>query len=439
MPTPADLIVLANWLIPVAGSGHLIEDGAVVVSNGKVVETGDARMLSERYDAAESVCLPQHILLPGLVNAHCHGAMSLLRGHAEDTPLQTWLEERVWPLEARWVDARFVRDGVRLAIVEMVRAGITCFADMYYFPEITAEESRAAGIRTQAAFPVIDFANVWSTSAENGIHQGLELHDEYRHEPLVHIAFGPHAVYSVASTALEKILMFSEELEMNVHIHLHENCAEVAQSRKRFGTSGIRYLHDRGLLSPRLQAVHMTQIEPGEFELLAETNVQVIHCPTSNAKLASGVSPTTALTAAGINVGLGTDGAASNNRLSILAEARLASLLAKLEQKDAAALPAPSVLAMATLGGAKALGLENQIGTLEPGKWADFIAIDTRAPELQPLFDPFAQLLHAGADNNVTHVWIGGRCVLENREFTSMDEQSIVANAVSWQQQISRG
>jgi 5-methylthioadenosine/S-adenosylhomocysteine deaminase len=426
----------ADNTAPVGDSGGMIRDGAVAIADGAILEVGAGQALAERHPEAEQLNLDHHVLMPGLINAHGHSAMTLLRGSSEDAPLQAWLTEQIWPLEAKWVDEAFCRDGIRIAMAEMIRAGITCFADMYYFPEIGAEEVKRAGMRAQIAFPVIEFPNAWSRDSEEGFHKGLGLYDQYRNDPYVDIAFGPHAVYSVTEPDLEKILMYSEELDANIHIHLHENAAELAENQSRYGTSGIRHLYDRGLLGPRLQAVHVTQITPDEIELFAETNVQVVHCPTSNAKLASGISPVTDLRQAGINVCLGTDGAASNNVLDLLAEARLASLLAKLEQSNAAALPAHDALHMATLGGATALGRAGQTGSLEPGKAADLIALDMQAIRHQPLYDPVAQVLHTSSGNSVSHVWVNGECLLDAGTLTRMDEQEILHAARSWQQRI---
>ncbi len=441
----AEQVIRAPWVLPFTGTGNsaeatgpdaAIRDGAVAITRGVIVEVGDGQTVADRHPEARQVHLPDHVVMPGLVNAHGHAAMTLLRGSSEDAPLQTWLNEQIWPLEARWVDDAFCRDGIRLAMAEMIRAGITCFADMYYFPEIGAEEVKRAGMRAQIAFPVIEFPNAWSRDSEEGFHKGLALYDQYRGDPFVDIAFGPHAVYSVTEPDLEKILMYSEELDANIHIHLHENAAELAENESRYGTSGIHHLHERGLLGPRLQAVHVTQITPAEIALFAETNVQVVHCPTSNAKLASGTSPVTAMRAAGINVCLGTDGAASNNVLDLLAEARLASLLAKLDQADAAALPASDALGMATLGGAVALGRGSQCGSLEAGKAADLIALDMGAIRHQPLYDPVAQVLHTAAGNSVSHVWVQGECLLDEGVLTRLDEQEILHSAQRWQQRI---
>jgi 5-methylthioadenosine/S-adenosylhomocysteine deaminase len=307
---------------------------------------------------------------------------------------------------------------------------------MYFFPEVTAREARAAGLRAQVCFPVIEFANAWSADTAEAFHKGLGLHDAYRNDPHVDIAFGPHAVYSITDADLDRLLMYSEELDANIQIHLHENGPELAQNLERYGTSGIRHLHERGLLGPRLQAVHVTQIDPDELVLFAEANVQVIHCPTSNAKLASGICPVSELMQAGINVSLGTDGAASNNVLDLLGEARLATLLAKLNQSDAAALPATAALAMATRHGAQALGSGDRFGTLAPGMAADFIAVDTSELRHQPLYDPIAQLIHTASGSSVSHVWVDGRCLLDDGRLTTLDEAAIRRTALEWRERI---
>jgi 5-methylthioadenosine/S-adenosylhomocysteine deaminase len=435
-PIETDLVIEAPWVVPVDGATRSLPDAALAIRDGRIVAVGDQAEINARFHPASRINLPDHVLLPGLVNAHGHTAMTLLRGSSEDTPLQTWLTKQIWPLEGRWVDEAFVRDGVRLALAEMIRSGVTCFADMYYFPEIAAQEARQAGVRAQLAFPVIEFSNAWSANSEEGFHKGLALFDHYRHDPHIDVAFGPHAVYSVTSDDLDRILMYSEELDAAIHIHLHENAAELEENQARFGTSGIRHLHERDLLGPRLQAVHVTQIQPDEMALLAETNVQVIHCPTSNAKLASGICPVTELLKSSVNVALGTDGAASNNVLDLLGEARLAALLAKLHSGDAAALPALTALEMATIRGAEALGRGEQTGSLVPGKAADLIAVDMSDLRHRPLYDPVSQLIHTASGCSVSHVWVDGRCLLNDGHLTSLDETEIRHTADTWQQRI---
>lgn len=436
--TQADLIVEAPWLISVAPGSTTIEDAAIAITGTAIAAVGTREEVNRRFSATRKQILDSHVLLPGLVNAHGHAAMTLFRGYAEDTNLQTWLTDAIWPLEAKWVDESFVRDGTQLAIVEMIRSGITCFSDMYYYPEVVAEQAKAAGIRAQVAFPVIQFPNAWSASTEEGFHKGFALHDSYRNDPQIEVAFGPHSVYTITDDDLEKILIYSEELDANIQIHLHENAAEVAQNQAKFGTSGIEHLNERGLLGPRLQAVHTTQLTAEEIDLLAQNNVHVIHCPTSNAKLASGVCPTSELQAAGVNIALGTDGAASNNTLDLLNEARLASLMAKLQCQDAAALPARTALEMATINGARALGLADQIGSLETGKAADLIAIDVSGPEYQPLFDPLAQIVHTSCASAVSHVWAAGECILDNRVLRSLDLAATLQSVAMWRDRIKK-
>ncbi|MCZ6856041.1 MAG: TRZ/ATZ family hydrolase [Gammaproteobacteria bacterium] len=436
--TPCDTIINAGWVLPIAPQNIPLREASIAIGTETILAIGSHDEIEAAYVAQSTVELPDHIVLPGLVNAHGHAAMSLFRGLTENLPLQAWLTDAIWPLESRLVTPEFVREGTRLALAEMIKAGITCFSDMYFFPEVVAEEARLAGLRTQITFPVIEFANAWSTGAEDAVHKGLALHDTYRNDGLVHVAFGPHSTYSVSEAGLTKVLMYAEELDLNIQIHLHENAQEVADAHKRVGKSWLVFLSELGMLSPRLQAVHATQLAPEEITLLAEAGVQVIHCPHSNLKLASGICPTNQLQAAGVNVALGTDGAASNNSLDVLGEARLASLLAKHLEADAAVLPETKALEMATLGGARALGLGNKIGSLEPGKLADLIAVDVSEPRFQPLYDPIAQLIHTDAGSAVTHAWVAGRSVLIDGMLATLDEASVVAAAKHWQVRINR-
>ncbi len=365
--------------------------------------------------------LDNHVLLPGLVNAHCHAAMSLLRGAAEDLELQAWLTEAIWPLERQVVSAEMVRIGTDLAIAEMLSGGITCFADMYFFPEEAAACAARAGVRAQIAFPIIDAANAWCASFSEGLHKGLKLHDAYRNDARIGIAFGAHSAYMLKEESLRKTLMYAEELGRPIQIHLHENAAEVEEAFKRVGRSWITHLAEIGLLSPSLQAVHMTQLTEAEIELVAEHGVQVVHCPHSNLKLASGICPLPRLRRAAVNVALGTDGAASNNALDLFAEARLAALLAKHDGGSAAEGTVADTLRMATLDGAKALGLDREIGSLEAGKQADLIAVDLSGPAFLPVRDPAAALVHGPAGGAVSHVWVAGRRLYTEGEWDTID------------------
>ena len=425
-------MILCRWCIPVAPSCAPIDHAAIAVTGDRILAAGPRDEVEASFAPKHLVDLSRHAVIPGLVNAHGHAAMSLLRGAAEDLPLQQWLTEVIWPLEAKLLSPDFVRTGTELAMAEMLSRGITTFADMYYYPEEVAKCASRAGMRVEVAFPVLDFANDWSRNADEALHKGMALNDDYRDDPLVKVAFGPHSAYTVSREALEKTVMYAEELGLAVHTHLHENAAEVAEARGRVGKSWIYHLHELGLLSPSLQAVHMTQLTDHELKLVAEHNVNVIHCPHSNLKLASGICPVERLRAAGVNVALGTDGAASNNTLDLLAEARLAALLAKQTGGDTTLGCASQMLHMATLAGARALGLDKKTGSLEPGKQADMVAFDLGAPRFAPMRDPVATLIHGAPAGAVSHVWVAGRCLYDNGTFTTFDMEALGARAERW-------
>jgi 5-methylthioadenosine/S-adenosylhomocysteine deaminase len=435
--TPCDFIIDAAWILPIAPSNSVLEAASIAIAGERILKLGDREHIHAEFAANEVIELASHALLPGLVNAHGHAAMTLLRGFAEDAPLASWLSEQIWPTEARWVNADFVRTGSQLAMIEMLRSGTTCFSDMYFFPEATAAAADAAGMRAQVAFPIIEFPNAWSAGSDEGFHKGLELHDEYRSHGRIQVAFGPHATYSVSEADLNKIRIYAEELDINIQIHLHETADEVAEAHSRVDTSWVHHLNDRGLLGPHLQAVHATQLTAAEIVLLAENQVKVVHCPFSNLKLASGICPTTDLLSAGVTIGLGTDGAASNNSLDILSEARLAALLAKHKSADAGALAAPKALELATLGGAKALGLDSIIGSLEPGKAADMMAVDLSPARFQPLYNPIAQLVHTAAGSSVTDVWVAGNRLVQDGALTTLDEAAVLSDVAQWQARIT--
>ena len=435
-PTPStdncDLVLSASWVLPVAPQNTVLKEHAVAIRDTEIVAIGPTASLLEAFAEAEHRHLQDHVLMPGLVNAHGHAAMTLLRGAGEDQPLQAWLNETIWPLEGRLMNADFVSLGTDLAIAEMIAGGTTTFADMYFFPEVVAERATQAGIRAQVAFPVIEFPNAWSESVDDGVSKGLALCDEYRHDQLIQIAFGPHSAYTVNASDLGKVAMYANELDVPVQIHLHENLAEVQEAAERIGHSWLKLLDDIGLLGPNLQAVHMTQLDADDIELVARTQTRVVHCPTSNLKLASGYCPTGALAAAGVQVGLGTDGAASNNQLDMFDELRLASLLAKHQSADASAGNAAQAIKMATLDSARALGLGQLTGSLEPGKRADLISVNTREFSMQPLYDPFAALVHGGATKAVTNVYVNGQALLLDKELQTLPRDTLIDRVRSW-------
>ncbi|MYM62888.1 TRZ/ATZ family hydrolase [Pseudomaricurvus sp. HS19] len=439
-PSPAtvDLILHARWMVPVIPANTLLSDCALVIDQGRIKAILPSAEAERRFTARQTERMDNHLLIPGLVNAHGHAAMSLLRGYADDQPLQTWLQDHIWPAEAQWVSPEFVFDGTELAAAEMIRAGTTTFSDMYFFPEEAARAVLKSGMRSQLAFPIFDFPTAWGTGPDDYIHKGLALHDNYRSHPLINVVFGPHAPYTVSDEPLQRIATLAEETQCGIHIHLHETAQEVADAVAASGERPIERLNRLGVLSPLTQCVHMTELNNDDIELLAQSGAHVIHCPESNLKLASGFCPVHKLQQAGVNVALGTDGAASNNDLDLLAEMRTAALLAKAVSGDASALNAHQALHMATLAGARALGLESEIGSLEAGKSADITAIALDELEQQPLYNPVSTLAYTQLSHKVSHVWVAGRKLLQDRRLLTLDETAIAGNARQWQQRIGR-
>ncbi|RLA57645.1 MAG: TRZ/ATZ family hydrolase, partial [Gammaproteobacteria bacterium] len=402
IPEFVDTLIHPGWIIPVAPEGDVLTGFSIALMGSRIaaiVPTEEASYIN----AGKVYTLPEHVLLPGLVNSHGHAAMSLLRGYADDLALTPWLEQHIWPAEAAHVSEAFVRDGVELAIAEMIRSGTTSFSDMYLFPNATAEVSHRLGMRCQIAFPVIDMPTAWAGDIDEYISKGLSLRDDLKHSELVSIVFGPHAPYTVSEIYLSKIATLSAELDIGVHIHLHETQGEVLQAVEQNGERPLDTLHRLGLLGPKTQCVHMTDLGDQDVALLAATGAHVIHCPTSNMKLAAGTCPVSKLLANDINVALGTDSAASNNSLNLFNEIRSAAMLAKLQSRNATAVPAPQALSMATINGARALGMDDRLGSLEVDKLADIIAVDMSNPETIPLYNPLSQLVYASNGSQVTH------------------------------------
>ena len=431
-----DTLINARWVIPVEPDGKTLDRHSIAVHGGKIVEVLPTANAAKKYRATEIIDLPHHALIPGLINAHTHSAMSLFRGLADDLPLMDWLNHHIWPAEAKWVSPDFVRDGTELAIAEMLKSGTTCFNDMYFFPDVTARVCADAGMRACVGLIMLDFPSAWAQGADEYLHKGLKLHDELRNSELISTAFAPHAPYTVSDAPLEKIRMYADELDIPIHMHVHETAHEVDASVKQHGMRPLARLAKLGLLGPRLLAVHMTQLLPDEIKSLAQNNVSVIHCPESNLKLASGFCPVQTLVKAGVNVALGTDGAASNNNLDMLEEMRIAALLAKGVSGEATAIPAHTALRMATLNGAKALGIEAHTGSLVAGKAADMAAIDLSAISSQPVYDPLSQIIYTATRDQVTDVWVNGRRLLAKHQLTSLDEAALRDKAVAWRDKI---
>ena len=405
-----------------------------------VIEAVLPRAAAEaRFSSYEKVDLGEHALIPGLVNAHTHAAMSLMRGLADDLPLMRWLEHHIWPAEMKHVSPQFVKDGSLLACAEMLRGGVTCFNDMYFFPEATLEAALEAGMRVSLGMIVLDFPSAYGSDPDDYLAKGLALRDRWREHPLVSFCLAPHAPYTVSDATFGKIAKLAGEVDVPVHIHLHETADEIARSLAEHGVRPIERLRRLGLLGPGLIAVHAVHVNEGEIALLAKHGASVAHCPSSNLKLASGFAPVAQMSAAGINLAIGTDGAASNNRLDMFEEMRLAALLAKAVAGNAEALPAHAALRAATLGGAAALGLETRIGSISPGKAADLAAVRFSGPELIPCYDPASHLVYAAGRQQVTDVWVAGRRLVEAGEITNSAFFGLDTRAKLWQNTLRDG
>jgi 5-methylthioadenosine/S-adenosylhomocysteine deaminase len=435
-PRPCDLIIEAGWVVPVEPHGVVLEDHAVVVSGGAIVAVLPRWEARANYDAAQTVKRPNCVLIPGLVNAHTHNPMTLMRGVADDLALMPWLQEHVWPIEAAVMGPEFVADGIELAIAEMLRGGTTCCNENYFFPDVQAATYRRHGFRAMVGLPIIEFPSAWAATPAEYFDKGLEVHDNYRQDALVGISFAPHAPYTVSDASFERIRMLADQLDLPVHCHVHETAQEVSDAVAKTGLRPIARLDRLGLWTDRMIAVHMTQLTDAEIALSAERGVSVAHCPQSNLKLASGFCPVHALRRAGVNLALGTDGCASNNDLDMFDELRTAALLAKGVAMDATAMDAASTLRMATLGGAKALGMEAKTGSLEPGKRADLTCIALDALETQPLYHAISQIVYSCGRQQVTDVWIDGKAKLTDGELIDWDVPGLKAKAKRWRERI---
>jgi len=423
----------AKWIIPIEPADVVLERHCLVIEGDRIKDLLPATEGEKRYPDAVVSHFPDHVLMPGLVNAHTHAAMSLMRGLADDLPLMTWLNDHIWPAEAANLSSAFVRDGTRLAVAEMLRGGITTFADQYFFPEAALEVAIEAGMRIVTGLAVIDFPTAWAKDPDEALEKGLALHALWHHHPRVHFALAPHAPYSVSDAPLERIRVLSDQLNIPVHMHIHETAQEIEQSMAAKGERPMARLKRLGLVNERLVAVHMTQLIDEEIQLLAEVGASVIHCPESNLKLASGFCPVQKLLDAGIHVGLGTDGAASNNDLDMFGEMRTAALIAKPVAGSAEAVSGHDALRMATINGARAFGIDSECGSLVIGKQADVIAVDMSQLETRPLFDPISHLVYAASRNQVTDVWVAGKQLLNNRTLTTIDTDEVLHNADRWQ------
>jgi 5-methylthioadenosine/S-adenosylhomocysteine deaminase len=437
MSETIDVVIDARWVIPMDPVGSVLSDHSVVVGGGRIRDIVPSSEARRAYQEVAHIHLANHALIPGLINLHTHAAMTLMRGLADDRTLMDWLHNHIWPAEMRLVSPAFVEDGTLLACAEMLMGGVTCFNDMYFFPEAAARAVLRSGMRAALGMIVVEFGSPYATDASDYLSKGLALRDELKGEPLLSFCLAPHAPFTVSDASFEKIVTYASKLDLPVHLHLHETTDEIREGLAKQGSRPLRRLQERGLLGPNLIAVHAVHLLEEEVSLLAAHGCHVAHCPSSNLKLASGIAPVGRLAAAGVNIGLGTDGAASNNRLDVLAEMRLAALLAKGADGDAALLPARAVLAMATINAARALGLDDRIGSLTRGKAADMTAVDFSAPGLAPCYDPVSHLVYAAGREHVSHVWVNGELLVENGRLCRLDPAEFAAKAAYWKDRVS--
>lgn len=433
-----ETLISARWVVPIEPEGLVLENHSVAVHEGRILDVLPDAAAHERYHASEHISLGQHVLLPGLVNAHTHAAMSLMRGLADDLPLMTWLKDHIWPAEAKHVSPEFVYDGTLLACAEMLRGGITCFNEMYFFPEAAARAALACRMRAAIGIIALDFPTPYASDPEDYLNKGLATRDALRDEPLLTFCMAPHAPYTVSDRSLSRILMIADELDLPLHMHVHETRDEIEQSLAQFKVRPLQRLLDLGLVSPRLIAVHSVHVTEQEIAMLARHGASVAHCPSSNLKLASGFAPVAAMLSEGVNLALGTDGAASNNRLDMFQEMRTAALLAKAVAGKADAMPAHQALACATLNGARAMGLDAVIGSLVPGKYADLCAVSLSGLEVSPCYDPVSHLVYAAGREHVTHVWVNGELLVSQGRLTQQDVSEFDKRILLWQNNLAK-
>lgn len=431
-----DTLIEARWVIPVEPAKTVLPEHAIGIDKGKIKAILPITQAQLQFDPLERITLDQHAVIPGLINLHTHAAMTLMRGLADDLPLMEWLNKHIWPAESRHVDTNFVFDGTRLACAEMLLGGITCFNDMYFFPEAAAEAVLATGMRASIGMIVIDFPSAYASDTDDYLAKGLATRDKYNQHPGLTFCFAPHAPYTVNDKTFAKILMYAEQLNQPIHIHLHETQDEIRIGLETTGLRPIERLQRLGLLSPNLIGVHMVHLTDNEIRLINQQGCSVAHCPTSNLKLANGLAPVAKMLNCGINVGLGTDSAASNNRLDLFEEMRLAALLAKAESGRADVLTAHQALHMATLAGARALGLEQITGSLSAGKAADITAVDFSNINLAPCYDPVSHLVYTVGREHVSHVWVNGKMLVKDKQLTTLDTLELYQRAMFWQKRI---
>ena len=434
----ASIIISASWIFTSNSEGQLLSDYSIVIENDKIIDLVSQDKVFDEYEANDTYQLTNHILIPGLINTHTHAAMSLFKGFADDLPLQDWLNDYIWPAEKEFINSSFVKDGSILALSEMIKSGVTTFNDMYFFPDATAEAVKELGVRSNIGLVVLDFPTNYATDPEDYLLKGFEFRDKWRNEELITTSIAPHAPYSVSDEAFTLINTYSEELSINIHTHLHETQWEIEDSIEKYGITPVQRLNNLGIIGPSLMAVHCVHLNDQDMATLAKNKVSIVHNPSSNMKLGSGIADIAKMLKQNLNISLGTDSSASNNRLDIMEEMRLAALLIKGSTKSPESFSANEAIKMATINGAKALGLESIIGSIEKNKKADLVAIDLNSIENQPIYNPLTTLVYSSSRSDVSYVWIDGEIKFKDKKLVKIDEERIIQLAKKWQRKLKK-
>lgn len=438
VPTQVDLVIEARWLATVVKDAPLLENYSVVINKGTIVDLMPAAAANIEYTCVDKIRLDGHILIPGLINLHTHAAMSLMRGIADDLALMEWLNEHIWPAERAVVKPDYVRDASLHACAEMLSGGITCFNDMYFFPQATAAAVNQSGMRANLGLFVSEFANSYASDADDYLQKGFEAHDSWRGDAMITSSIAPHAPYTVSNRTFEKIVTYAEQLSIGIHTHLHETRDEINQSLAQFGMRPVQRLAALGLLGPSFTAAHAVHMLPEEIDLLSSHGCHIAHCPSSNLKLGSGIAPVASMLKSKLNVGVGTDGAASNNRLDMFAEMRLAALLAKGAIEDPTVVPAHQALEMVTINAARALGLDDKIGSIEIGKQADIVAVRLDDALISPCYDPVSHLVYTCGREHVSHTWVDGKLRYSNGVYANIEPLELKEIIQKWQPKLKQ-
>lgn len=433
-----DLIVNARWILPIAPENKILENYALIIKDHKIIDLLAQEKVSDIYQAETVINKDHHVLMPGLINAHTHLAMSYYKGVGSDLPLNQWLSDYIWPSESATVSAEYVYDATKHALVECLRSGVSCVNDLYFYMNDVASALSEAGMRGRLAHCIFNFETPWAKSVESSFEQAENLINNLKNNQLISVAIGPHSPYAVDDQMMQRVIQLSKIHNLPIHIHLHETKKEVDDYKEKYGVSPIVRFFEKGWLNEKTIGIHLTQLDEKDIDCIVKSKMKVVHCPESNMKLASGISPIQKLLDLGVTVAIGTDGSASNNDIDMISEMKSASFLSKIATGNPESISAKKALEMATINGAKALGFESEIGSLEIGKSADFIAIDFNYPETLPVYDPFAQIVYAASRNQVSDVWVNGKCLMDQYKLLTINNDGLNQNQNKWSLKINQ-